>query len=124
MKLKLNIYKKEVIFMKGSEVPVLDGATLSCSLGTCTSKLKVPDTHGAGIKGKNQAVISDYIGNKNIMPFGSCTRTYPPVPCNPTICIKWINGKKDFKIKEELALLDICIVPCILGGIIKIVTAQ
>ncbi|TCO67915.1 DUF4280 domain-containing protein [Marinisporobacter balticus] len=99
---------------------VKEGATLSCTLGTATSELKVPQSHGARMQGKNQATIADHVGNVNIMSFSMCTRVYPPVACTPSIALKWINGKKDFKIRDELALLNICIVPCMHGGIIKI----
>jgi hypothetical protein len=99
---------------------VKEGATLSCSLGTSTSELKVPKSHGARMQGKNQATIADHVGNVNIMSFGKCKRVYPPVSCGPCVALKWINGKKDFKIGNELALLNICIAACTKGGIIKI----
>ncbi|MDR2022920.1 MAG: DUF4280 domain-containing protein [Hungatella sp.] len=99
---------------------VKEGATLKCSLGTATSQLKVPQSHGASIQGRNQATIADHVGNVNILPFCMCTKTNPPVPCTPTIALKWINGKKDHQIQGEMALLNICIVPCMQGGIIKI----
>ncbi|SNS56649.1 protein of unknown function [Anaerovirgula multivorans] len=99
---------------------IKEGATLRCSLGTGTSQLKVPQSHGATLQGKNQATIEDHVANVNIMPFSMCTRVNPPVPCTPSILLKWINGKKDHKVREELALLNICIVPCVHGGIIKI----
>ncbi|WP_129599950.1 DUF4280 domain-containing protein [Anaerophilus nitritogenes] len=106
--------------MTQSIYKVKEGAVLSCTFGTVTSKLKVPKNHGVSMQGKNQATIADHVGNVNIMPFAMCTKTQPPVPCIPSIMVKWINGKKDFKIKDELALLNICIVPCVKGGIIKI----
>lgn len=99
------------------------GATLSCTLGTSTSKLEIPGKYGSGVHGKTPGVISDRIVNKNIMPFNMCTKTIPPVPCSPVICMDWVNGKKDIKIKNEMALIDICIVPCMMGGIIKIVSS-
>ncbi|MHC1748112.1 MAG: DUF4280 domain-containing protein [Cellulosilyticaceae bacterium] len=99
---------------------VMEGATLSCTLGTATSLLQVPESHGIKLQGKKQATISDAKGNINIMPFGMCTKSYPPTPCVPAICLEWINGKKDFTVKNDLALLNICIVPCMSGGIIKI----
>lgn len=52
--------------------------------------------------------------------FQLCKKSNPPLPCTPVVCMPWIKGKKDFKVKNELALLNICIVPCMLGGIIKI----
>jgi hypothetical protein len=99
---------------------VKEGAKLSCSLGSSSSNLKVPNSHGVCIQGQNQAVISDNAGNVNIMPFGMCKRSNPPVPCTPTIVMKWLYGNKGHMIRGELVLLNICIVPCVFGGIIKI----
>ncbi|WP_124065061.1 DUF4280 domain-containing protein [Clostridium sp. E02] len=99
---------------------VKEGAVLKCSLGTTTSQLKVPKGHGACIQGKNQATVADHIPNENIMPFGMCTKNVPSVPCNPSITLKWINGKKDHQLQGEMALINTCMVPCMQGGIIKI----
>ncbi|MDR1548579.1 MAG: DUF4280 domain-containing protein [Hungatella sp.] len=99
---------------------IKEGAILRCSMGTATSELKVPQGHGASLQGKNQATIADHVGNVNIMPFGMCTKTNPPTPCNPATALKWINGKKDYQLKGEMALLNTCIVSCVQGGIIKI----
>ncbi|WP_097002192.1 DUF4280 domain-containing protein [Lacrimispora amygdalina] len=99
---------------------VKEGALLKCSFGTSTSQLMVPKSHGAKIGGKNQATVADHISNENIMPFGLCTKTDPPVPCNPLIALKWINGKKDHQLQGEMVLLNTCMLPCMQGGIIKI----
>ena len=99
---------------------VTEGTTLECTMGTMTSKLQVPMTHGSGILGKNQATVSRWVVGKNILPFQLCKKSNPPIPCTPVVCMPWIRGKKDFKVKNELALLNICIVPCMLGGVIKI----
>ena len=99
---------------------VTEGATLECTLGTMTSNLQVPMTHGSGVSGKNQATIFDNVVGKNIFPFQLCKKSNPPVHCTPIVCIPRVKGKKDLKVKKELALLNICIVPCMLGGINKI----
>lgn len=99
---------------------VKEGAVLSCSLGNCTSKLQVPISHGASVQGQNEATISDCKGGVNIMPFGTCCRVSPPVPCTPAIVLQWLLGKKDYMLGKEMALLNTCIVPCVNGGIIKI----
>ncbi len=99
---------------------VTEGATLECTLGTMTSELQIPMSHGSGISGKTQATILDNVVGKNILPFQLCKKSNPPIPCTPVVCMPWIRGKKDFKVKNELALLNICIVPCMLGGVIKI----
>lgn len=59
---------------------VKEGATLSCSLGSCTSKLQIPKGHGASIQGKNEACIMDNQVGVNIMPFGTCAKTNPTIP--------------------------------------------
>jgi hypothetical protein len=100
---------------------VTDGATLKCTLGTATSELRVPVFHGALLRDKNQADISDSVGNVNIKPFDMCKRQAPPVPCTPSTCMKWVLARNDHAIREELILLDCCIVPCVFGGIIKII---
>lgn len=99
---------------------VTEGATLECTLGSMTSKLQVPMSHGSTILGKNQATIFDYTVGKNILPFQLCKKSNPPIPCTPVICMPWVNGKKDFMVKKQMALLNNCMVPCMLGGVIKI----
>lgn len=100
---------------------VKEGAVLRCSLGTNDSILKVPNTHGASAQGGNQANIADYVGGLNIQSFCSCKRNNPPVPCLPNIIIKWLKGQKNCILDGEPILLEDCIVPCVYGGIIKIV---
>ncbi|WP_250278463.1 DUF4280 domain-containing protein [[Clostridium] colinum] len=99
---------------------VRDGATLSCTLGTGKSKLKVSRDKNALINGEPQAVISDNVLGVNITNFCSCKKTNPPTPCIPMILLKWQLADKNHKIQGEVALLDNCILPCLNGGIIKI----
>lgn len=100
---------------------VSEGAILSCSFGTSESELKVPVSHGPRLQGKNQANVKDHVGNVNIMPFGMCTKKDPPSPCSPSVSLTWINGKKDYKLGGEMALLNTCVACCMQGGIIKII---
>lgn len=100
---------------------ILEGAILSCSLGTKTSELQVLKYHGCSVNGKYQANIADYIGNKNILSFQQCKRQVPYPVCSPSICMKWIYGQSDFLLDGEPALLKSCIVPCLNGGVIKII---
>jgi len=79
----------------------MEGAVLSCSFGTSESELKVPVSHGPILQGKNQATIADHVGNVNIMTFGQCTKKDPPCPCNPSVSLKWINGKKIISLGEK-----------------------
>ncbi len=100
---------------------VCEGAVLECSLGTNTSNLLVPKFHGSYSVEKYQANITDCKGEINIPSFCKCKRS-PILPaCTPQIVIKWIKGHPDFILDGESALLKRCIVPCIFGGIIKII---
>lgn len=101
---------------------VKEGAVLRCSLGTEDSILKVPKSHGVSAQDGNQANISDCIGGVNIKSFCECRRDFPPVSCSPGIVIKWLKGQRNCILDGEPALLENCIVPCIYGGIIKIIT--
>ena len=99
---------------------VTDGATLKCSFGAMTSTLKVMPSHGGVIEGKNQALITDFVVGKNIFPFQMCKKMNPPIPCTPVVCMPWVKGKRDFMTQNQMALMDDCMVPCMLGGIIEI----
>lgn len=106
-----------------SESAVKEGAVLKCSLGTAQSELKVPNNHGVESQGGNQANIADCVGNVNIMSFCSCNRQVPPVPCMPIIQMKWVKGQKTRVLDGEFTLLENCIVPCIYGGVIRILSS-
>lgn len=101
---------------------VSSGAVLSCSLGTITSVLEIQNYHRSKMYSKNQATVEDCKGGLNIKPFQMCKRTLPNglIPCTPKTCMKWLNGKKDFRIDGEQALLTTSIIPCLYGGIITI----
>lgn len=100
---------------------VKEGAILRCSLGTKDSVLRVPENHGASAQGENQANVTDYIGGVNIKSFCKCNRSSPPVSCSPNIVVKWLKGQKNCTLDGEAVLLEDCIVPCVYGGIIKII---
>ncbi|SFR57806.1 DUF4280 domain-containing protein [Anaeromicropila populeti] len=99
---------------------VKEGAKLSCTLGSCQTCLQVPVSHGAVLQGKNEATIADNKAGVNIMPFGTCARVSPPVPCTPVLMMKWLMGNSTNKIRGEMALLNCSILPCLNGGIIKV----
>ena len=73
---------------------VTEGATLECTLGTMTSKLQVPMSHGSGISGKTQATILDNVVGKNILPFQLCKKSNPPHTINAVGMNAWVRGKK------------------------------
>jgi len=99
---------------------VSDGAILECTLGTNTSILRVPKSHGVSTQNRSEANIADHIPNHNIFSFTLCRRQQPPVPCTPKVIMKWHKGHPNYVLDYELALLKRCTVPCCLGGIISI----
>ncbi|HEX3077615.1 MAG TPA: peptidoglycan-binding protein [Lachnospiraceae bacterium] len=99
---------------------VVEGATLKCSLGTTTTKLMVPKSHGAKIQGKKEATVADSKPNINIMPFGTCNKSNPTLPCTPNIQFQWKNSKSDYKIGGHQALTKGSCLACCFGGIITI----
>lgn len=99
---------------------VKEGAKLACTLGTAESELKVPQSHGVSIQDGNEATIMDSVSNVNIFTFKTCNRQVPPVPCVPATVMPWINGKRDYVLDNQLALINICLVPCMFGGVITI----
>lgn len=74
----------------GTKIWVSNGATLKCSLGTAPSKLVVEAsaTYDRS-EGQWLATIMQHKPNKNIKPFGSCKRSFPPPPCGPSTPPQW-----------------------------------
>lgn len=118
-----------------SDSYVTSKATLKCSFGDKTSKLTVYPDRTVELTTKPTANISDHISMYNIAPFGKChTTCYPPtgsataanhghltpMPCVPGTDIDWINGKDDYIIKGNPALLKSSYCRCKWGGVITI----
>lgn len=114
---------------------VTSKATLKCSFGDKTSKLTVYPDRTVELTTKPTANISDHISMYNIAPFGKChTTCYPPtgsataanhghltpMPCVPGTDTDWINGKNDYIIKGNPALLKSSYCRCKWGGVITI----
>lgn len=115
---------------------VTSGAKIKCSFGDRMSTLTVyPDRTGF-LTEKPVANVSDHTSMYNIAPFGKChTTNYPPtgsatsanhgcltpMPCVPGTHSKWQNGKNDYIIKGDAALLKSSYCRCCYGGIITIV---
>ncbi len=100
---------------------VVEGATLKCSLGSQTCKLKLlPVGHGVYIRGKKQANVGDKKPMLNIAPFGNCLMASPPPPCIPSVVMDWINGKMNVDVESKNALLDTSMAFCARGGVITI----
>lgn len=105
-----------------SQTYVVEGAALSCSLGSDQSSLQLPKGHGIFIKGKKRANIADHTGGMNILSFGSCSRSDPPPPCAMATVMKWVNGKENVLVDSEPALQSSSLNLCAYGGVISIVT--
>lgn len=118
-----------------SDSYVTSQATIKCSCGDRTVKLIVYPDRTVFLTGKPMANISDHISLYNIPPFGKChTTRYPatgaataankgkltPMPCIPGTVSDWINGKDDYLIKGEPALLKSSYCRCKWGGIITV----
>lgn len=115
---------------------VCTGATLKCTMGTSTTKLKATPKN-VSLTGENQANIADYVSMVNVPSFGKCRSLgYPPtasataanhgkltpMPCVPGTCPKWKAMDKDSLICGEPALLEPAILKCMYGGTISIVS--
>ena len=79
---------------------VCSGATLKCTMGTSTSKLKATPKN-VTLMGQDQANIADYVSITNIPGFGKCRS------------LVFVCG--------EPALLESSTLKCVYGGTISIV---
>ena len=116
---------------------VCSGATLRCPYGERTVKLKVFPSRTVTLTNPPMANISDHQSMVNIPSFGRCkNRRYPPtasatarhhghltpMPCKPGTFKPWENGKGDYLIKGQPALLKTSICRCIYGGVISTIS--
>jgi len=115
--------KIETKFIRGAGGPstVVEGATLTCTLGSHSNQLQIPNEPNIHIGNKRQATIADHIGGFNIMSFGPCFRAVPPPPCIMATVNKWVGGKENVFINGEPALLNTSVNLCACGGVISIV---
>ena len=59
---------------------VIDGAVLTCTMGTAPSQLKVSSQAGVVVNSKPMATAMDKLSVVNILPFGNCKKgAYPPL---------------------------------------------
>lgn len=115
---------------------VCSGATMRCTMGEKTAKLTVLPSRTVFLCGKPMANISDHKSMVNLAPFGRCRSLgYPataaataahhghltPMPCVHNTPVPWMNGKTDYTIKGQPALLKTCKLQCMWGGTISII---
>lgn len=114
---------------------VCSGATMKCTFGDKKSKLTVYPDRTVFLTGQPMANISDHTSLYNIASFGKChTTRYPatgaataanrgtltPMPCIPGTMSNWQQGKDDYIIKGNPALLMSSYCRCCYGGVITI----
>lgn len=114
---------------------VCSGAIMRCTFGDKQSRLTVYPDRTVYLTDQPMANISDHISLYNIAPFGKCrTLGYPataaataanqgkltPMPCIPGTLTDWQQGKNDYIIKGDPALLKSSFCRCCYGGIITI----
>lgn len=114
---------------------VCSGAKMKCSFGDKIAQLTVYPDRTVFLTGQPMANISDHTSLYNIAPFGKChTTSFPPtgsataanhgkltpMPCIPGTNSNWMNGKNDYIIKGDPALLKSSFCRCCYGGVITI----
>ena len=119
-------------------LPVVDGATLKCTMGTSTCSLTVLPTNRVQMEGAYAANIMDYIPMANISGFGNCiTLSNPtvaaatsaalgvltPQPCIPVIAAPWAPGSATVMIGNMPALNNSSTCMCTWGGTVTVVDA-
>ena len=98
---------------------VTAGAKISCSLGSAQTMLQMPVKSGSTLKGRNQVTANATQVGVNIIPFGTCAKSSPPVPCTPSFATPWLMTDPRVQINGQDVVNTGCILPCMCGGIIK-----
>ena len=116
---------------------VCSGAIMRCTMGTSQAKLTVLPIRTVYLTGQPMANISDHVSFVNLAPFGRCrSMGFPatasataahhghltPMPCMHNTPFPWMDGKNDYIIKGDPALLKSSTCACIWGGTISLVT--
>lgn len=116
---------------------VCSGATMKCTMGTSTARLIVLPIRTVFLTGHPMANISDHLTMVNLAPFGRCRSLgFPataaataahhghltPMPCMHNTPFPWMNGKNDYIVKGDPALLKTSTCQCMWGGTISLVT--
>jgi len=115
---------------------VCSGAMMRCTMGTSPAKLTVLPIRTVFLTGQPMANISDHLSMVNLAPFGLCRSmgfpstasataanhgTLTPMPCMHNTPIPWMNGKNDYIVKGNPALLKSSTCQCMWGGTISII---
>lgn len=98
---------------------VCGGAQLLCTFGAAPSVFNVLPAN----KVTTTMPIANIMDNKpmvNIMPFGVCMATFPPLPCTPATAAPWAPGSPTVLIANQPALNNMSKLMCSKGGVIQI----
>lgn len=98
---------------------VTAGAKISCSFGSTQTTLQMPMKSGSTLKGQNQVTADATQVGENIVPFGTCAKSSPPVPCTPSFATPWLMTDPMVQINGQDVVDTGCILPCLYGGIVK-----
>jgi hypothetical protein len=117
---------------------VVQGASLSCSMGNAPSQLSVLPIHAVEGDSASAANIQDMQPIVNIAPFGMCmSMTNPqvaaatsaaqgvltPQPCVPMTTTPWTPGSQSVTVGGQPAVSDACQLACQWGGQIQVESA-
>src|ERR1700722_19083525 len=118
---------------------VVQGASLSCTMGNAPSQLSVLPTNMVnGPSSMAAATVQDFAPMVNLMPFGMCMSpsnpqvaaataaalgVLTPQPCIPMTTSPWTPGATTVTIAGLAALTDSCQCACMWGGQIAVQSA-
>lgn len=105
---------------------VVRGAKVSCSQGTMSTVVQLPNDHGVYAAYNRPFITQSDVRNDNIKGFGKCkVLNNKDGLCKPTLC-NWITGATNGKIKNSITKKNEYLVGtdsitiCRRGGIVKI----
>jgi hypothetical protein len=115
---------------------VVDGATLTCSMGKAPARLTVlPTAEACAGLCLGAATVQDVQPGVNIASFGLCSSpsnpqvaaataaamgVLTPQPCVPMTTAPWTPGAQTVTVGEHAALSDACMCACQWGGQIEV----
>jgi hypothetical protein len=118
---------------------VVQGASLSCSMGNAPSSLSVlPVNMVSGPSSMAAATVQDFTPMVNVMPFGMCMSpsnpqvaaataaalgVLTPQPCIPMTAAPWTPGSNTVTVAGLAALNDSSTCQCTWGGAVSITDA-
>lgn len=129
--------KEKNVDVGGADSYVCSGATMRCTKGTSQARLTVLPSRTVWLTGQPMANISDHLTMVNLAPFGRCRSLgFPatasataahhghltPMPCMHNTPFPWQQGKDDYLVKGDPALLKSSTCACLWGGTISLVT--